>query len=181
MGKPDGLDNRFDGVSDFKRVFEELYAPLLRFARLSVELEEAEEIVQDVFLSFWVKRGQVAIQEDSSSYLFGAVKNRVASYIRHEQVVRKNDLSRGGQSPVGMGQPPESPDWAIIEDESKRAYKRALADLSPLQREVITLRWEESMSYEEIARILSISPTAAKQNGSRAQRALRIALGEKII
>ncbi len=164
----------------YKTIFEYYTPGLVKFARLSVQAEVAEEIVQDVMLNLWLRLDSLETRSGLSAYLFGAVKNRTANWIRHEILVRTTEYDNHPSHPLGMGEKPISPVDRLLEDETRTAVYSALQQLSDLQREVITLRWEEQLSYDEIASILSISVAAAKQNGSRAQRAIRTKLGDTL-
>lgn len=162
----------------FREIFDYYTPALIRLARLSIPLDVAEDIVQDVMLNLWTRRQTIQIPNGLAPYLFSSVKNRSVSWIRHERIIQNNERATVTSHPPGMGEAPSLPDSGIAENELVEAVLLALEQLSELQREVITLRWEEQMSYEEIAEILSISVSAAKQNGSRAQRTIRARLGE---
>ena len=64
-------------VGEFERIFKELYKPLCLFAlRFTENIDDAEDIVQQVFADVWEKnRAQVAIVH-LKSYLYQAVRNR---------------------------------------------------------------------------------------------------------
>ena len=59
---------------------------MLRFAKEFVLLdEEAENIVQDIFMVLWEKRAFLDIRMSISSYLFSLVRNRCLDFL-HRQV-----------------------------------------------------------------------------------------------
>lgn len=168
-------DNDFDS---FREIFEH-YAPvLINFGRLSVPREVAEDIVQDVMFNLWQRRATIVMRTSLGAYLFGAVKNRIANWIRHEKVVHRAEQTSSAMHPPGMGQSPPRPDTAVLKADLSSALKGALQQLSAIQRETIVMRWEEGMTYEEISTALSISISAAKQHGSRAQRIIRSLLAD---
>ncbi len=158
-------------------IFRELfsyYAPsLVHFARLSVPFDAAEDIVQDVLFNLWELRTTVSVPEGLSTYLFGAVKNRVANYIRHERVVHRTEQESTESDIPGMGEQSRSTDHDAISNDFQIVFRTFLRSLSPMQREVLTLRWEHEMNYDQVASALGITPTAARQHGSRAARAIR--------
>lgn len=51
--------------------------------------EQAEEIVQEIFVSLWNKRSDLNITNSIEAYLFGAAKYKILSFIRSEQVRKK--------------------------------------------------------------------------------------------
>lgn len=46
----------------------------------------AKDIVQDLFVSFWERRKDIAIRNGVAQYLTGALKNRLIDYFQSEQV-----------------------------------------------------------------------------------------------
>ncbi len=159
----------------FHRIFE-VYTPELgRFACLSVPRDVAEDIVQDVMFDLWQRREAIEFRDGLTPYLFGAVRKKISMYLRHERIVHRTEASTGGGlvTPPGMGEEPHAPDSEVLIDDLQQALRDFCRRLSPIQREILTLRWEHEMSYEQIAQTLSISITAAQQHGSRAQRAIR--------
>ena len=47
-----------------------------------MNLEIAEEVVQDVFIQVWKNRQKISIEKSLSSYLFTSVKNRSINHIK---------------------------------------------------------------------------------------------------
>ncbi len=160
----------------FKEIFDSYSIRLVRFAAMSVDLATAEELVQDVMMSLWLYREQLDIQTTLSSYLYSSVRNRVVNWCKRDKMVRTKVEITADTQRLWRGSDPLSPERQVIVEERMVEIYKAIDNLGELQRSVITLRWEEQMSYEEIAKVLSISLQAAKQNGSRAHRAIRQAL-----
>jgi RNA polymerase sigma-70 factor (ECF subfamily) len=133
-------------------------------------------LVHDVFAALWLRRTSLTIHDSLTAYLFGAVRNRAVEMVRHATVARRtaqgvtDDLRRAQDSPAAHT------DSAVLNDEIAAAVRDALATLPELARQVLILRWQQQLSYPEIARVLDTTEAAAKQLGSRAQRALRPAL-----
>ncbi len=71
-----------------------------------------------------------------------------------------------------------SPSQAAMRHELQERLRAALADMAPLDREVLALRHFEEMSNEETARALGITPDAASKRHVRALVRLREALGD---
>ena len=69
---------------------------MLRFAKEFVLLdEEAENIVQDIFMVLWEKRAFLDIRMSISSYLFSLVRNRCLDFLKRKVVIDayKQELS----------------------------------------------------------------------------------------
>ena len=59
------------------------------FAKVYVLLEEeAENIVQDVFVELWEKRSKCFEYANLVSYLFVSTKNRCLNYLRHQAIMQ---------------------------------------------------------------------------------------------
>jgi len=65
----------------------------------------------------------------------------------------------------------------VVVDEGEPALERALARLSVEQREVVALKVEGGLTFEEIGAALAVSPNTAASRYSYALARLREALG----
>ena len=75
---------------DFKQVYVTHYTKMKNFAKEYVLInEEAENIVQDVFLHLWENREIIRMPVNLVAFLFTAVKNRCMDYLKHQNVVMK--------------------------------------------------------------------------------------------
>jgi RNA polymerase sigma-70 factor (ECF subfamily) len=57
----------------FRKQYRPLVAHALKFLR---DPDEAEEVVQDVFVKLWEKRGEITAQTSLSAYLYTSVRNQ---------------------------------------------------------------------------------------------------------
>ena len=62
---------------------------------------------------------------------------------------------------------------SIVADETSRRIRDAVAKLSPMQRDVFTLRVSEGLSYKEIADVLDSTEGAARVHYHNAVRVVR--------
>lgn len=74
-------------MSDKQNLFQALYMRfrpgLSSFASAIVKnAEDADEIVNDVFVSIWEKRDSLILDDSLKNYLFTAVKNRCLNHIK---------------------------------------------------------------------------------------------------
>ena len=66
-----------------QQLFDQHYVTLCRVAlRLVHRAEVAEEIVQDVFVYLWEKRGDYQISTSLGAYLTRAVRNRCLNHLK---------------------------------------------------------------------------------------------------
>jgi len=142
--------------------------------------DEAEEVVQDLFLWIWEHRQSWTTPAELRPYLLTAVRNRALNRIRHRQVERK--LADRLQQP--HLQPPQGRARAgdalemVTGDELSGVIAAAVAGLPPRCREVFLLLRHDELSYREVAEALGISPKTVEIHMTRALNAIRVAVGD---
>jgi len=151
----------------FAILFDRYRRPLYLFAlKMLGEADAARDLVQDVFLRIWERRGQLNRPESFRSWLFAVARNRCLSHLRQ---------SRGQ---VALDEAPESalavepgPDTREVEQDVA-LLRRALARLTVEHREVLVLREYQELSYREIAAITEATESAVKSRLFKARQAL---------
>ena len=128
---------------------------------------EAEEIMQDAFLSLWARWDRVAADvEDPVAYLYRSAMN--AFRRRHRRAVL------AARKAVRL----VPPDDGIRRVEDQEEIVRALATLSPRQRAAIVLTNLLDFTAEESGRFLGLSAGAVRTLASRGRAGLRRRAGE---
>ena len=120
---------------------------LLRYASRFVNLESAKDIVQDAFVRLW-KEEEQKLSGREREWLFCVVRNLAIDQIRKHKKVRL--LEEEGVSY------PEA-EVTIMFQQDMGEIRRFVSTLPVQQREVIRLKFQESMSYREIANITGYS------------------------
>jgi RNA polymerase sigma-70 factor, ECF subfamily len=70
----------------FRFFFDKYYIDLCNLVNLYIHNEAiAEEIVQDIYIYFWVKKGNIQIESSVKAYLLRASKNKSLNYLRNEK------------------------------------------------------------------------------------------------
>lgn len=183
----------------FVTLVERYHAALVRLARAYVSDEAtAEEVAQETWLA--VLRGIDRFEGRSSlkTWLFRILVNRAKTRgVRERRTVPFSSLDGGGEEddpgvdadrfrgpedrwPGHWLAPPAAwragPEEVALSAETRRVIERAIEDLSPLQRQVITLRDIEGWSAEEVCNTLGISETNGRVLLHRARTRVRAAL-----
>ncbi|MGD8781998.1 MAG: RNA polymerase sigma-70 factor [Ignavibacteria bacterium] len=166
-----------NGDSDsFKELFFELAKPLIYFSnRIVKDYDEAENIVQDVFVSIWQNREKLDPSLKIKTYLYVAVKNRSLKFIRHENV--KQDSFESLQE---IYQNPSDPDPETSYNELKSAIDSAIKSLPEKCRLIFEMNRFDKLSYKEIAKVLDISVKTVETQMGRALKSLRQQLAKFI-
>ncbi|PBJ14373.1 RNA polymerase sigma factor [Flavobacterium sp. ACN6] len=159
-----------DDQSAYTEIFKRYSKILINHAYKILEnQDEANDVVQEVFLSIWNKRNELSITGSLSSYLYKAVKNRVLNYIAHEKVVSRyaDSISHFVENDYVFA------DSNLREEELESIIAKEIALLPEKMREVFLLRKVEELSYEEIALQLNITDKTAKQQVYNSLKILR--------
>lgn len=154
----------------FTEIFERYSTLLVNHAyKILGDQDEANDIVQDVFLTIWNRRNELIIMGSLSSYLYKATKNKVLNYIAHEKVVARysNSISDFIENVYVLA------DSNLREKELEAVIAKEIALLPEKMREVFLLRKVEELSYDEIAAKLNITDKTAKQQVYNSVKILR--------
>ena len=112
---------------------------------------EAEDIVQDVFVSFVKSAKNFKLRGSLKAYLATSVVNRVRDRIRKR---RTKSLGRDRhEADINL----QEPDQSLIYSEEWQRLIRALDELPYQQREAILLRLKSEMKFREIAKVQNVS------------------------
>lgn len=155
-------------------IFRTYYPGLVGFARRYVKMTEiAEELVQDLFLKMWSRRGSLGEIDSVKTYLFRAARNTALNHLRrrkleHEWLEKEGTTITEERSLEG--------DEAVTESEVAAAVRAAVDRLPPRCREVFMLSRDGGLTYGEIAKSLGISIKTVETQMGRALRALRESL-----
>ena len=88
---PINQDRLINGdAKEFKSLFDLLYVGMVQQATFYTnDFAVAEDVVQEVFVRLWEKRGELKSVQNLEGYLLLSVKNRCLNYLEHQQVVDK--------------------------------------------------------------------------------------------
>jgi len=134
-----------------EQVFAALESPLLAYARrLLGDLGAAEDVVQDAFMKLHSQFHQVRTPQP---WLYRTVHNLAVDHQRRaSRIVLVGDRAENDDAPAN--DPADSqpmPDEQIARWEGIGLVRLVLATLDSRSRELIDLRFNEDLSYKEIA------------------------------
>lgn len=137
----------------FEAIFQTWYEPLSRYCIIRIgNQEDAEEIVQDIFVKLWIKREALNINTSLKSYLYRMALNKIINHQEHLKV----RFSHRAHVMAGNNHPePESS--AITQKEIQSLAALAVEDMPKKRRMVYEYSRKEGLSYAEIAREMDIS------------------------
>ena len=158
----------------FLQIYERHRGPVFRFSyRLSGNVETAEDITHDCFLSLIKKPGNfVAGRASLRTYLLSAARNLWLKQLR----TSGRELALDEFDEEQFVAPARQPLRRILDDELSLKVKEAVSALPPLQREALVLFEYEGLALNEIASLVGTDIGAVKARLHRARQRLRSAL-----
>jgi RNA polymerase sigma factor (sigma-70 family) len=160
-------DGRHEVFEDF---YHDYFRKFYNFGRKFTKDEELiEDAIQDVFVEIWSKRNTIHELAMPKAYFFAAFKNILLQKLKTQSKI-------AGDAEVELEDIFQI-DNLIIQKESSlhlhQQLSKALANLTPRQRQVIFLRFYERLSYEEIAVVMNITVKASYKIAARSLLALK--------
>ena len=155
----------------FDTLFRRYYPMLCAYGHRFVELEDAEEIVEDSLLLIWENRETLVIESSLNSYLFKMVYRRALNKLAHIDATQRADTRFYEE----MQEMLQDTDYYQIEELAKR-IEDAVAALPESYREAFVMHRFRDMSYKEIAETLGVSPKTIDYRIQQALKQLRVDL-----
>lgn len=154
----------------FRIVFEIYSGKLYSFSfRFLKNREQCQEVVQEVFLNFWLSRSRLDGQYPLAPYLYTITKRLTLNVLRNI-ATSQNAMDKLW---LDMRRLSNETEEGIIGDDLKRFTESALAKLPPQQQLVFRMSKQQELSYDEIARELHISRNTVKNHLVAALKSLR--------
>ncbi|HLU89689.1 MAG TPA: RNA polymerase sigma-70 factor [Cyclobacteriaceae bacterium] len=139
--------------------------------------EEAEELVQDIFVSLWERRESLEVTVSLNAYLAVSVKYQVIKILARRHLYRKytrQNLDRGFDISNVTNE------W--LEFEELRERLESLVDnLPPKCRTIFKLSREQGLSQKQIAESCGISEKTVEAHLGKALKVLRSGLGAVLL
>lgn len=159
---------------NFENIYKVYYPKMYGFAKTYVLTgEEAENIVQDVFLMLWEKRAEIEIAFSLTTFLFTLVKNKCLNHLRHQMVKDEYDAYMREELSFKLYSL-ERFDYSYHSEEELQIHIRKAIDSLPERcREVFIKSRLEGKKYREISEELGISVNTVENQMVTALKKLR--------
>jgi RNA polymerase sigma-70 factor (ECF subfamily) len=162
-----------DDPAAFEALFRLHYRPLCIYAKgYLYDLDQAEDLVQELFLRLWLDRQKQRDVGNVKAYLYAAVRNRCLSALK--VAVRVIALEDGREPAAEVSVP---------EDEHLERIARVQAAIGSLPTErqrIFVMCKYEGLKYQEIADRLGISVKTVENQMGKALKDLRIELADLV-
>lgn len=159
-----------------RTLYDRVYPSLWDFSRSVTESRDAaDDLAQEAMTLLWMRAPAWDPQAHVRGFLFTAVRHLARNASRRQRTVADAESERRQEIVnLAMSTIPATPAERLEHAELIAAVGRAVAGLPDVRRMALLLRWREQLPYEEIARVLGVSTTAAHHLVARARAAVRI-------
>ena len=143
---------------EFKKRYLQQHKLLYRIAwSLTQNVQDAEDLVQDTYLRLWQKRDILPPESGTDAYLITVIKNLFYDRQRRMQIDTRADIDKVAH-PVDY----DNPEDLLVQETENRRVMKAIDELPPGERRILSMHVIESKSYTELEQ-----ETGLKQNNLR--------------
>lgn len=140
----------------FASIYQKNADSLLKYGmHLCNDLNFAEDVIHDLFVDLWEKRKKMKDVKSISNYLKVCLRRMILRKLKRNRLVNSEELIHKNAFKFSLQSEALKNEMEHYETIENRLIK-ALNELSPRQREIIYLRFYQNMSYDEIAKHLSL-------------------------
>jgi RNA polymerase sigma-70 factor (ECF subfamily) len=133
----------------------------------------AEDLAQEAFLKAFRHLATFDTSRKLSSWLFKIAHNTTLDHLRRNQLDTVSLEPPAGESAdhrkSWIDEDSERPDQRVESRDLAEAIEEAIGGLSPRYREIVVLRYQEGLAYQEIAQILDLPMGTVKTQIHRAR------------
>ncbi|UCG48596.1 MAG: sigma-70 family RNA polymerase sigma factor [Phycisphaerales bacterium] len=159
------------------RIYKKYRTRLLRLASaLLNDTDLAEDVVQDVFVSFAQSGERLRTDGNLRAYLTTSVANRIRNRLRDDRGRRHSSLDSADTIASKQNTPQQ---WAAY-SEGMRKVNDALQEIPYDQREVVLLHVHGGMKFKAISQLRKVSINTVQSRYRYAVEKLRAELKEQI-
>lgn len=162
----------------FTEIYERYWDKLLVYVMRALRHQgEAEDIVQELFVSVWRRRYEIEISVALSTYLFNSARYLAMRHLSRN-LTQYGDLQQLADRSQPTGENDSTGIEAEIYGKELEARIDGLVDSLPdRMKEIFLLSRRQHLSYREIAQRLSISEETVRKQIHKSLQLLRNKLG----
>ena len=160
----------------YKALFRRYYSGLLFYATRLVGEDDAEDIVQDVFVEIWRRQDTVELGDQIQSFLYRSVYTKSLNLLKHRAVAENYNAEEVEfyQKKIDYYQPDHADVISRIENREVRLeLHRAIGELPDKCQEVFKLSYLHDMKNKDIADVMGISLRTVEAHMYKALKFLR--------
>ena len=151
-----------DPKKGFKMLMDKFQEPIYYYIRrLVVSHEDAEDVLQEVFIRVYRGWEQFRGESSLSTWIYRIATNeslRLLNARKNEEAIAAEEVQEELMNKL------KASDYIDYENELAVKFQEAILSLPEKQRQVFNLRYYDELEYEEISRILDSKVDALKVN-----------------
>ncbi len=157
-------------VKAFESIYEKYFHPIYYFClKYLKDKNEAEEIVQSLFLKIWEKRQTLNQELNFSSFLFRIAINDICNHIKKKRYeIKYFDYLQGNAKDSH-----NSTFEQIICNDIDHHLEKLIDKLPPQRKRIFLMSRKDNLSYEEISTKLNLSVRTVENHIFRTLKYLR--------
>lgn len=164
-----------DDPTAFDELFHFYFPGLVSFASNILKgRQQAEEVVEDVFVKLWQNRKTMVSIKSPSHYIYTAVKYTALSALKKQNTIFYEDY------PDDVELTYSSPESDYISNENIAQINEAINQLPPKCRLIFRLIKEEGLKYDEVAQLLQLSVKTVESQMAIAIKKLTISIQQML-
>lgn len=148
------------------------------------EKDEVEDLTQEAFIKAFASLTTFNNEYAFSTWLYKIATNNCIDHIRRRKLqtfsIDKPIESKESDFNFELPDTASGPDQALISSQRKKMLEEAIQSLPEKYRQVIIMRHQEELEYQEIARILKLPLGTVKAHIFRARELLYKYLRDKM-
>jgi len=170
----------------FKELINRYTTPLYNFTARTANKNDAEDIVQEIFIKVWKNLGRFDESKASfKTWIFTIARNTATDFLRKKRTLLFSDMENSNKNLDSAGESlmeniPDGqilPDAALQKLQDEEFLNKAMEKLSVEEKEIMILHYREEITFDEIGKILNKSLNTVKSKHRRALIKLRKILG----
>jgi len=160
----------------FQSFFEAFYPKLKALACRFVDEQAADDLVQDVFTSYWERKGSIHA-DNIQSFLFKCLQNKCLNFIKH-QMVEEEYESRVRIAEARIAYLAETTDnnhvlEQVMNRDLREIIEKSVEKLPPKCAQAFRLCYFHDVDRKEVAELMGISPRTVDGHIQQALNFLR--------
>ena len=147
-----------------------VYSVVLRMVR---DPSLAEDLTQDTFIKAFRHLDSYDARRKLSSWLFKIAHNTTLDHLRKRQLdtvsLEPEEGEAADRQRSWVDEETESPNRRVERQDMAAAIEAAIAKLPPRYREIVVLRYQEGLAYQEIVEVMDLPMGTVKTHIHRAR------------
>ena len=143
--------------------------------KLTIDKELLKDCIHDIFVKLYVKKDELGVIDNLKSYLFISLKNKLCDELR-----KRMYMSDTAVEEINVVSSTDVEDDYMQEEKTRNnllLVNNLMDQLSPRQREALTLYYIEEKKYEDICEIMDMNYQSVRNLMHRGLTKLRALVG----